>query len=202
VWEWIHALWEWLSKSPPATVAVLAFVLALLTAWAQRKHNQLSVTPLVDVALGDYDKDLYVGLVNNGTGPALIKSITNIGAENPSAPLIDAMPELPRDDFHSLTYFSSDPDGRSIRAGGGAIRLLQLRYIGEEASKKDEAPEKKKASKNLFVRSRDKYRVALGPLTLHVVYTDIYKKQFETKRSLDHFRRRLPDQSPPPSDER
>jgi hypothetical protein len=101
------------------------------------------------------------------------------------------MPDLPPDDLVTLTYFASDPTGRSIRAGGGGLRLLQLRYKGE-----------KEFIKNRFAPSRDKIRAALGPLTLRIKYTDIYKKGFVTKRSLGYFASELPNRSPPPSDAR
>jgi hypothetical protein len=192
------SVWEWIKNNPQATialgtllVAVLAFLVALRTAWAQPKHNRLSVRPLADIAFGNYETDLFVRLVNNGTGPMVIKSITVIGAANPSEPLIKAMPDLPPDDLVTLTYFASDPTGRSIRAGGGGLRLLQLRYKGD-----------KEFIKNRFAPSRDKIRAALGPLTLRIKYTDIYKKGFVTKRSLGYFASELPNRSPPPSDAR
>jgi hypothetical protein len=105
-------------------------------------------------------------------------------------PLIDAMPDLPPDDLVALRYFASEPNGRSIRAAGGEIILLRLRYTGG------------KEFQNRFDTPREKIRGALGPLTLRVEYTDIYKKRFVEKRSLDRFLRELPERLPPPSDER
>jgi hypothetical protein len=161
----------------------------LETSKAQRKHNQLSVRPLLNITFGNYETNLFVSLVNNGTGPLILKSIKVIGAADPAKPLIDAMPDLPPDDLVALRYFASDPNGLSIRADGGEIILLRLRYIGE------------KEFQNRFNTPRDKIRTALGPLTLRVEYTDIYEKQFVTERSLDRFLRELPERLPPPSDE-
>jgi hypothetical protein len=205
-------VWEWIKDNAEATVALASLVVAfqafrtsLETSKAQRKHNQLSVTPLVNIMFGDYDNDLFVKLVNNGTGPMVIKSITVIGAANPSEPLIDAMPDLPRDDLVSWRHFIGDATGRSIRAGGGEISLLHLCDNGEEALK------------DVFALSRDTVRAALGPLTLRVDYTDIYEKRFVTERSFDYFLRNkegfvtersldilrnLPPRLPPPSDAR
>ena len=183
-------VWEWIEKHPEATVAVLAFLVALGTTWAQRKHNQLSVRPLLDIAIGNYELNLFVSLVNNGTGPLILKSIRVIGAPDPMKPLIDAMPDLPPYNLIALRYFASDPNGRSIRAAGGEIILLRLRYTGG------------KEFQNRFDTPREKIRGALGPLTLRVEYTDIYKKRFVEKRSLDRFLRELPERLPPPSDER
>src|SRR4029077_4231305 len=98
--------WEWFDEHAEATVAFLsllvavqAFRVARNTARAQQEHNRLSVRPLLNIAFGNYDLNLFVSLVNNGTGPAVIKSITVIGAANPSEPLIKAMPDLPPDDL-------------------------------------------------------------------------------------------------------
>jgi hypothetical protein len=172
-------VWEWINHNPQTIVALASLVVAVQVFRSSHKHNQLSVTPLVNINFGDYDNDLSVSLVNNGTGPMVIKSITVIGAANPTKPLIDAMPDLPRDDLVSWShYIGADLTGRSIRAGGGTIVLLRLHHIkGEEALKK------------LFALSRDKMRAALAPLKLRVEYTDIYEKGFETERSLDYFLR-------------
>jgi hypothetical protein len=188
VWKWIDDKAEVIVAAASLFVAYRAFRTSQETSKAQHKHNQLSVTPLADIPFGNFETNLFVSLVNNGTGPMIIKSITVIGAANPSEPLIKAMPDLPPDDLVTLTYFASDPTGRSIRAGGGGLRLLQLRYNGE------------KEFKNRFAPSRDKIRAALGPLTLRVEYKDIYEKEFETERSLGYFASELPNRSPPPSD--
>jgi hypothetical protein len=205
---------EWIKDYPEATVALASLLVAIQaflssrkTSRAQHEHNQLSVTPLVNINFGDYENDLSVSLVNNGTGPMVIKSIRVIGAADPTKPLIDAMPNLPRNDLVTWNhYIGSDLTGRSIRAGGGQIVLLRLRHNRE----------KEKALKDLFALSRDKMRAALGPLKLRVEYTDIYGKRFVTERSLGYFLRNkkrfvierslgeylsnLP--APPPSDER
>jgi hypothetical protein len=212
VWEWILHRWEWIKDNPQVTqatialgtllVAVLAFRSSLETSKAQRKHNQLSVTPLLNIAYGNYDTDLFVSLVNNGTGPMVIKSIMVIGAANPSEPLINAMPDLSPDpdDLVTLRYVASDLTGRSIRAGGGEIVLLRLRYKREEALKKP--PETAKAARLRFDCSRDTFRTALGTLALRVEYTNIYEGRFPpVERSLDYFVRNLPDRSSPPSDD-
>ena len=191
VWEWI------INEHPEASaalaslvVAVLAFLSSRETSKAQRKHNELSVRPLADIPFGNFDDNLFVSLVNNGTGPMVIKSITVIGAPNPSEPLIKAMPDLPPDDFVTLTWFGSDPTDRSIRAGGLGLRLLQLRYNG------------KKEFIDRFASSRDKIRDALGPLTLRIEYTDIYKNKFDHERSLRYFLEKPRDRSTAPSDDR
>src|SRR5262249_20934 len=153
MWEWINENFQAIVALASLVIAVLAFLSSRKTSRAQQEHNRLSVRPLLNIAIGNYELNLFVSLVNNGTGPAVIKSITDIGAANPSEPLIKAMPDLPHDDLVSLRYFASDPTGRSIRAGGGEFVLLQLRYVGEE-----------KAFKNRFDLPRNTIRAAMGPL--------------------------------------
>jgi hypothetical protein len=205
-------MWKWITDNPQATialaslaVAVLAFLSARNTARAQHEHNQLSVRPLANIAFGDYENDLWVKLVNNGTGPMVIKSITAIGAANPSEPLINAMPDLPRNDLVTWRhYIAADTTGRSIRAGGGQLGLLRLSRDNRKEAL---------ALRELFALSRDTIRAALGPLRLRVEYTDIYEKKFVTERSLDYFLRNegrfVTERSfdilrnlPPPRDER
>ena len=187
VWEWI------INKHPEAAAALASLVVAVLVFRSAHKHNQLSVRPLLDIAIGNYELNLFVSLVNNGTGPLILKSIMVIGAADPTKPLIDAMPDLhlSPDDPIALRYFASDPNGRSIRAAGGEIILLRLRYTGE------------KEFQNRFNTPRDTIRAALAPLTLRVEYTDIYENRVRDRtQPLDRFLRELPERLPPPSDER
>jgi hypothetical protein len=148
---------------------------------AQQKHNQLSVRPLANIMFGDYENGLVVKVVNNGTGPMIVKSITVINAPNPSEPLIKAMPPLPYDDV-TWRHFAADCTDRSIRSGGELV-LLHLVDNG-------------KALEDHFALSRNAMRAALGLLRLRVEYTDIYEKRFVTERSLDFFLRTLPRDPP------
>jgi hypothetical protein len=192
VWKWIDDRAAVIVAAASLFVACQALRTSQETSRAQRKHNELSVRPLADIPFGNFDDNLFVSLVNNGTGPMVIKSITVIGAANPSEPLIKAMPDLhlSPDDPVALTWFGSDPADRSIRAGSRGLGLLQLRYNG------------KKEFLDRFASSRHKYGDALGRLTLRIEYTDIYKNKFEYERSLRYFLEKPRDRSTAPSDER
>jgi hypothetical protein len=85
-----------------------------------------------------------------------------------------------------ILFTAGCPNAAPVRVRG----KTRLRYTGE------------KEFQNRFNTPRDTIRDALGPLTLRVEYTDIYKKRFVEKRSLDRFLRELPERLPPPSDER
>lgn len=165
-----------------AAVAVVLSLISLAVSLAalrhQRKHNQLSVRPLAYVTLGDYEDRLYVIVRNNGTGPLIVRSITIIGAKNPSQPLFTAMPALlPK---VSWTNFVEDCTGRSVPAGGELV-LLDL-SLGSSASQ------------GQFAISRDVVRRALGVLQVSVTYTDIYGTRLpSSQRNLNFFHRNLGD---------
>jgi len=154
-------------------VAIIALIFSIGSSAAQRKHNRLSVRPLASVLLGDYEKQVYVKLTNNGTGPMIIKSIRIINAPNPSRPLIDAMPKLqPGVDW--TMFLPRAVVNRSIRPGGVIVLLLLA----------------SKCSDSKFILSRDQVRQALGRLEVHVEYTDIYGSTLPIyTRNLDLFHR-------------
>jgi hypothetical protein len=163
-----------------AGVAVVLSLISLYVAHAalkhQREHNRLSVRPLAYITIGDYENQLYVKLRNNGTGPMVVKSISVVGAKDPSQPLVNAMPQLhPK---VSWTNFVEDCSGRSVPAGGELV-LLDL---SSESS----------TSQGQFTLSRDRVRLALGKLRVCAEYTDIYGTKLPaTNRDLQFFHRTL-----------
>jgi len=166
-----------------AVLAAVAVILSLISLYLshaalrhQREHNRLTVRPLAYVVVGDYENHLFVKLRNNGTGPMIITSIVVVGAKEPSAPLISAMPQLhPK---VSWTNFVEDCSGRSVPAGGD----LSLVELSSESS----------SSAGQFALSRDLVRSALGKLEVQVEYTDIYRTKLPAaRRSLKFFHRTL-----------
>ncbi len=169
-----------------ALLAGVAVVLSLISLYVshaalrhQREHNRLSVRPLAYVMVGDYENRLFVKLRNNGTGPMITTSILVAGAQDPSRPLIDAMPVLhPKVNW---TNFVKDYEGRSIAAGD---EMMLLDLSSETSSSHDQ-----------FALARDRVRLALGNLEVHVEYTDIYNTELPVaSRSLKYFHRMLSDE--------
>jgi hypothetical protein len=159
-------------------ISVISLYVASSTLKHQREHNRLSVRPLANITVGDFEDWLYVKLENNGTGPLLIKVIRVIGATDPSEPLINCMPEL--DPKVSWTNFIEESSGRSMQPGG-EIPLIEL---SSESS----------SSQAQFALSRDRVREALGKLKVEVEYTDIYGSKLPLAlRDLDWFHRMLPE---------
>lgn len=157
-----------------ALVAGFSLWVASSTLKHQRKHNVMSLRPIAEVTVGDWETALRVTLRNNGAGPlVLTRVIAGNGAEVKSS-LLDWMPELPDDIYWS--NFAGNIDGRSL-SPDQAIVLLELE--GD-------------ATDNAFAAFRDHVRAALRPLTLNVEYTDVYESCLKPyRKSLEWFGRRL-----------
>jgi len=68
--------WEAIAGFSTAVIALCAFVLTIWQGCVMRRHNRLSVRPYLTTWLhSDTAKHIYaIALLNNGLGPALIKS--------------------------------------------------------------------------------------------------------------------------------
>jgi hypothetical protein len=133
-----------------------------------------NLRPLAYIGVGDYEDRIFVNVVNNGTGPMIIKSITVNGAPEP---LYKALPNPELWNVY-WRHFVEDTANRSIPAGGKLV-LVHLYWARNE--KVSEA----------FAKARDEIRLALGKITLRVEYTDIYSRdQPPAERDLKWFHRR------------
>lgn len=146
-----------------AAAAILALFVSAISVWIsvrtgrdQRKHNVLSVRPLAEVAVTDYENSLRVRIRNHGSGPMLIHAVTVSDGVDTKSCLIDWMPNLPGN--RPWTNFSYSLRFRTIQAGADII-LLELTEFDNERN---------------FAKSRDLVRKALSPLTVTVEYSDIY----------------------------
>jgi hypothetical protein len=73
--RWVKASLSWLTfkENSQFLIAVLALFLTVYTAAATRKHNRLSVLPMLSFGF-DVDDPVGVYVTNAGVGPAIIKS--------------------------------------------------------------------------------------------------------------------------------
>lgn len=163
-----------------ATAAFLALIVSALSVWisvqtmkSQQKHNKLSVRPLAEVTVADYENSLRVKLRNNGTGPMIITNIDVSKGANHKRCLVDWMPQvLPN--RRIWTNYSSELRDRSLQPGSEIVLLELTECEGEDD----------------FGTCRDKVRAALAPLTVTVCYTDIYKDPMPIRvKSLSWFGR-------------
>ena len=166
-----------------ASVYVLVAIAALLVSvvsvvvsvWAlriQRRHNVLSVCPLPEVTVADYENSLRVKVRNNGSGPMMIVSMSVTDGVASRSALVDWMPALPGG--RAWTHFSHRLENRSLLAGGEIVLLELTKYEGEQD----------------YSRCRDVVREALSQLAVSLQYTDVYSTAFPRySKSLEWFGR-------------
>lgn len=137
-------------------VSIVSVWISISTARTHRRYNELSVRPLAEVTVADYENSLWVKLQNNGSGPMIVLAVTVSDGSNAHESLIEWMPALPQ--RRPWKTFTSTLRRRTLQAGADII-LLELTEHEDE--------------KNFSV-CRDQVRTALAPLTVNVEYTDIY----------------------------
>lgn len=162
-----------------AAAAFLALVVSGISVWisiwaaqSQRKHNELSVRPLAEVTVADYEDSLRVKLRNHGIGPMIVTAITVSDGRDARPTLLEWMPDLP--DSRPWSNFTDEVRDRTLAPGSEMILLELTEYEGEEG----------------FHECRDAVRAALAPLTVNVEYTNIYNTIMPPRRkSLSWFGR-------------
>ena len=156
-------------------ISVISLVVSIFALRHQNKHNVLSVTPLPEVTVADYENSIRVKLRNNGSGPMVVKSVSVSNETDVRASIIEWMPDLPNQ--RPWTAFSRSLVNRSLLPGG-ELKMLELTQWESEQN---------------FASCRDLCRKALCNLTVIVEYTDIYKSKFQPhSQSLGWFGRHWP----------
>jgi hypothetical protein len=153
-------------------------IFAAWVAWhAVMDQIDSAVRPLANIRVGDYENHVFVEVVNNGTGPMIIKSITINNSPQPlHIALWEVLPEGIR-----WRHFTGDCADLSVPAGGKIVLvdLSSRTYTGVDEGK--------------FAAARELVRQALGNITVRVKYTDMYNKnQSAAERTLDWFHRANP----------
>lgn len=164
-----------------AAAAFLALFVSCISVWisvsaarSQRKHNELSVRPLAEVTVADYENSLRVKLRNNGTGPMIILAVTVSDGTRQLDSLIEWMPSLPEN--RPWNTFSHALRRRTLQPGAAIVLLELTEHAGETS----------------FSQCRDRVRQALAPLTVNVEYTDIYETALRPcRKELSWFCRNL-----------
>lgn len=166
-----------LTSAVAAVLALLISLIAVFVAWEtakqQRKHNALSVRPIPEITVADYEDSLRVKIGNHGSGPLLINSFSAVFQGNSCKSLIDCMPDLKG---RHWTNFSGTIDGRALLPGKEIV-LVELTAEPEETN---------------FSIPRDLARLSLSVTEIFVSYSDIYESDFpQYTKSLSWFRRNL-----------
>ncbi|MDX9672271.1 MULTISPECIES: hypothetical protein [unclassified Pseudomonas] len=183
-------LFEFLEKNQniasavSATASALAAIIAVLvsiyavrvsakSAEQQQRHNTLTVKPIPEVTVTDYENSLQVKLRNHGSGPLLIRAFSATFHGRSCKSLIECMPDI---GGRHWTNFSGVIDGRALLPGKEIV-LIELTASQGETS---------------FNISRDHARLALSETEIVVEYSDIYDSIFlPYKKSLSWFGRNL-----------
>jgi hypothetical protein len=149
-----------LASAAAAFLALLVSAISVgISVWAaqsQRRHNELSVRPLAEITVADYETSLRVKLRNHGTGPMIVTAITVSNGSSTRPTILAWMPQLANG--RHWTDFTDEVHDRTL-APGGELVLLE---ITEDDGEID------------FAQYRDPTRAALAPLTVNVEYTNIY----------------------------
>jgi hypothetical protein len=159
-----------------AAIALIVAAISIFLSWRtlliQKRHNQLSVKPLPFIAVADYEHRLWVKLVNNGSGPLIVKTTKVTDTNKCCEGVISFMPTMPS----TLAWksFTSGMRDRSLLPG------KELFFIDLEGNPSDPA----------YIAFRDQCRNSLSTLSVTISYTDIYGDKFEPAiRQLDWFAR-------------
>jgi hypothetical protein len=153
-------------------------LLAVYTAYLQRRHNFKSLMPIAQIRFYDYEDCVAVRIVNAGLGPMTIE---HFNAKNGSVikhNLIDWMPPHPQSILWETYY--EELKGVTILPNEEA-KLLVLKVDEVENAE--------------YVQFRDKVRNSLSVLEAEIVYRDVYGRSMpKCTRTLNWFGRDKPKQ--------
>ncbi|PKO46118.1 MAG: hypothetical protein CVU29_07175 [Betaproteobacteria bacterium HGW-Betaproteobacteria-22] len=153
-------------------------LLAVYTAYLQRKHNFKSLMPIAQIRFYDYEDCVAVRIVNAGLGPMTIENFNAVNENVIKHNLIDWMPPHPQS-ISWETYYE-ELKGVTILPNEEA-KVLVLKVDEVENSE--------------YVQFRDKVRASLSMLEAEVIYRDVYGRRMpKYTRSLNWFGRDKPKQ--------
>lgn len=162
----------------PIIMSAIALVFSALAVIYQIKSYKNNVKPIIDIIIGDYDNNIYVKLVNNGIGPAIIKELKCVYLgdipliRKQTSTLIELLMEegATSSVIESYSTFVEDVMGRTMPPNDEII-LVQIK----NGSQKDNVA----------------LRLMLQNIEVQVYYEDMYNRIFYQKRLLDFFARTL-----------
>ncbi len=162
----------------PIIIAIISIIIAVISLMGQKKHNVNSVKPIIDILLGDYENDIYVKIMNNGVGPAIIDKLiceyegTMELSERQTFALIELLKDSKATSSVIETYesFVEDISGRTIPPRD---EIVLVRFTNGSDS------------------NNTALRLLLKDVTISVHYRDVYDNGFDKNRKLDYFNRTL-----------
>ena len=153
-------------------ISFVSIIFTIISTKLQHRHNINSIRPIANIAISDYQDEIAVELINNGTGPLIIEKFKAYSDDKIKNNLIDFMPELPPG-IHFNTFFKNFENFSIIPSKSIIILKYKLNTNNSEE-----------------VKYRDLLRKELLKLKVRVTYKDIYNKRMPiNERSLDWFGR-------------
>ncbi len=142
-------------------IALLSFITTIVTIAMTRKHNRLSVKPILKIIPKDYENYIAVLIRNAGTGPLLRKKLSCSNGTLQSSSLIDLMPHHDRIKWANFSKFEE-----YIIPSNEYETLIEIR--GDQNN--DE-----------FNQYKKEIRKALKDINIYCEYNDIYGNRFKSE---------------------
>jgi hypothetical protein len=162
--EFIKNNWEGIIALCAMVTSVFATVITFGSFRVQRKHNILSVKPLLHIAQFDYENCIKIIISNNGVGPAIVKSINVRKNEHEvKTSIFHWLPEKLPGKMNYKEYLTAYKDF-VIKSGATGIML--------------EVPIN--PNKDEQITAKENIRAILRNLTVNVEYEDIYQNKMDT----------------------
>jgi hypothetical protein len=172
---------DYFKANPAVLIASLALLVSAFSATLSffsfrlnRRHNINSVKPIIHIGQWDYEDNIYVTLVNQGTGVAIVKQLlVHNGLKGTKTNIYEWLPKKLPKGMDYKHYWT--PYRPSAVPPGETIKLIELPIVMDNREQ---------------AQWREQIRAILGKLTVQVVYEDIYKNKMDDARyELTHFLR-------------
>ena len=161
--DFITEHWEGIIALCAMLISVFATIITFYSFKAQRRHNTLSVKPLLHIAQFDYENCIKITVSNNGIGPAIIKSIKVQKNEHEvKTSIFHWLPEKLPGKMNYKEYLTAYKDF-VIKAGATGVML--------------EVPINPKKDEQLTMK--EEIRSILRNLTVCIHYEDIYQNSMD-----------------------
>lgn len=149
-------------------VSWLALLGLLYQAYLQRTHNEKSLKPLGQIDLRDRKDQIYVRVSNNGVGPMIIDRLL-FTKEGKTYTAIEECLDLEKRSYSCIGVSESV---QKVILPNGYLTLFE-----------------NKLSQHMEEAQIDWIRKQLSPITLQVVFRDIYDNKMTIKRDFQWFSR-------------
>lgn len=140
-------------------IAVATLAVTIWQGIITRKHNILSVKPIPDILISNFENRIAVTIENKGTGALIIKSFRAYCGNESKSNIIDWMPILPNGIYWSNWLRDFE---------GSALKPLESKVLLEFTLDH---------KNNNQAEARDIIRKSLSKISVEFEYTDVYNNK-------------------------